>query len=78
MAKVIGAVVVDTETCKGCEVCIGSCPTNVLRMSPVVNSKGYKYAYMENPDNCTGCSNCSIVCPDAAITVYRTKLEEVK
>ena len=23
-------------------------------------------------DNCTGCENCALVCPDAVITVYRT------
>jgi 2-oxoglutarate ferredoxin oxidoreductase subunit delta len=22
-------------------------------------------------DNCTGCVNCALVCPDAVITVYR-------
>jgi 2-oxoglutarate ferredoxin oxidoreductase subunit delta len=22
-------------------------------------------------DNCTGCENCALVCPDAVITVYR-------
>jgi 2-oxoglutarate ferredoxin oxidoreductase subunit delta len=24
-------------------------------------------------DNCTGCINCALVCPDAVITVYREK-----
>ncbi|MGB2960420.1 MAG: 4Fe-4S dicluster domain-containing protein [Bacteroidota bacterium] len=24
-------------------------------------------------DNCTGCTNCAIVCPEAVITVYREK-----
>jgi 2-oxoglutarate ferredoxin oxidoreductase subunit delta len=77
MAKVIGAIVVDTEVCKGCEICVGACPTQVIRMAPQVNSKGYRFAYMENPGNCTGCANCGVVCPDAAITVYRKKVETV-
>lgn len=75
MAKVKGAIVVDIERCKGCEICIDSCPTQVISMAPAVNSKGYRYAYMENPDNCTGCANCAIVCPDGVITVYRKKVE---
>jgi 2-oxoglutarate ferredoxin oxidoreductase subunit delta len=75
MAKVIGAIVVDIERCKGCEVCIGSCPTEVLAMTAEVNGKGYHYAYMKNPDACTGCANCGIVCPDGVITVYRKKVE---
>jgi 2-oxoglutarate ferredoxin oxidoreductase subunit delta len=73
MAKIRGAVVVDTERCKGCELCLSSCPTDVLRMTIDVNSKGYHYAYMENPEACTGCVNCATVCPDTAITVYRVK-----
>ncbi len=73
MAKVKGAIVVDIEGCKGCEICVVSCPTHVISMAPKVNRKGYRYAYAENPDNCTGCANCGIVCPDGVITVYRQK-----
>ena len=78
MAKVKGAIVVDIERCKGCEVCIASCPTQVISMSPVVNGKGYRYAYMERPEECTGCANCGIVCPDGVISVYRVKVEAEK
>ncbi len=74
MAKVKGAIVVDIERCKGCEVCIGACPSQVIELSNEVNGKGYHFAYMANPDACTGCSNCAIVCPDGVITVYRVKV----
>lgn len=74
MAKVKGAIVVDSEICKGCEICIPVCPENVIKMTPQVNRKGYHYAYMENPEACTGCTNCGIVCPDRAISVYRVKV----
>jgi len=74
MAKVKGAIVVDSEICKGCEVCIPVCPEDVIKMTPEVNRKGYHYAYMENPEACTGCTNCGIVCPDRAISVYRVKV----
>jgi 2-oxoglutarate ferredoxin oxidoreductase subunit delta len=75
MAKVIGAVVVDSEVCKGCNLCVVSCPTQTLALNRDVNSMGYHYSYMENPDNCTGCTNCSTVCPDSCITVYRAKVD---
>lgn len=75
MAKVKGAIVVDTERCKGCELCVAECPVNVISMSSDVNNKGYHYAYMANPDYCTGCTNCAVVCPDGVITVYRKKVE---
>lgn len=75
MAKVKGAIVVDVEKCKGCELCVGSCPTDVLAMTTDVNGKGYHYAHMKNPEACTGCMNCGIICPDGVITVYRKKVE---
>jgi len=76
MAKIKGAIVIDREHCKGCELCISACPTDVIRMEKNVNGKGYHFAYMENPDACTGCANCAVVCPDGVITVYRKKIEE--
>ena len=74
MAKVKGAIVVDTERCKGCSVCIEECPTDVIALSKEVNSNGYQYAYMKNPDACIGCADCAIVCPDTVIQVYRQKM----
>jgi 2-oxoglutarate ferredoxin oxidoreductase subunit delta len=73
MAKVKGQIVIEVERCKGCEVCIGACPNNVIQLANKVNSKGYRYAIVVN-DECTGCANCAIVCPDGVITVYKAKL----
>jgi len=75
MAKIKGTIVVDTERCKGCAVCVGACPGEVIALHREVNSKGYNYLYMENPDACTGCASCAIVCPDSCITVYRKRVE---
>lgn len=74
MAKVRGAVKVNQENCKGCNLCVVACPTNVLSLNKNVNPKGYNYSYMENAEECIGCANCADVCPDACITVYRVKL----
>ena len=75
MAKVKGAVVIDTEKCKGCEVCVVTCPTQTLALSREVNGKGYNYSYAANPEVCIGCANCAVVCPDGVITVYKIKVE---
>jgi 2-oxoglutarate ferredoxin oxidoreductase subunit delta len=76
MGKIKGAIIIDTEHCKGCELCVTACPTDVIRMERKVNGKGYHFAYMENPDACNGCANCAVVCPDGVISVYRKKIEE--
>ena len=74
MAKFKGAVVVDIERCKGCGVCIASCPVNAIAHSGEVNAKGYDYMKMSNPDNCIGCAVCATVCPDSVITVYKVNV----
>ena len=73
MAKIKGAVVVDTERCKGCDLCVIACPSEVLALSKELNPKGYNFAHMVNPDACTGCAACAYVCPDACITVYKVR-----
>jgi len=65
-----GTIVVATEVCKACELCIVACPQDCLEMSLKLNLKGYHYVQLKN-DTCTGCVNCAIVCPDSVITVYR-------
>ncbi len=68
---VTGWIEVDERHCKGCELCIGACPQDVLglekdRLTP----KGYHPVALI-AEGCTGCAICALVCPDAAITVYR-------
>lgn len=76
MAKLKGAVIVNAERCKGCNLCVVACPQDVLRLNKEANSKGYNFSYMHNVDDCTGCTTCALVCPDACITVYRVKVEQ--
>jgi 2-oxoglutarate ferredoxin oxidoreductase subunit delta len=74
MAKIKGTVVVNTDRCKGCDLCVVACPTNVLILSKEVNAKGYRYAQMQQPDECIGCANCGYVCPDGCLTIYKVKI----
>lgn len=76
MAKVRGTIVVDTQRCKGCGVCVTACPLNLLEMSQEVNGKGYPYAVLAGADRCTGCASCGIICPDSVIRVYRKRVED--
>ena len=76
MAKVKGAVSVEIEKCKGCNLCVVACPTSTLSLQTLeVNDRGYHFAFMSNPDNCIGCCACALVCPDACNEVYRVKTD---
>ncbi len=67
-----GRIEIDAEHCKGCELCMGVCPQNVIRLSDAFNAKGYHPAQLIDPNlDCTGCAVCAVICPDAVITVYR-------
>jgi len=69
-----GAIVVDTERCKGCNLCAVACPLNIIRLTQkTVNKRGYPYAEQIVEGMCTGCTCCAQVCPDGCITVYRKR-----
>lgn len=72
MAK--GHIVVDSERCKGCELCRPACPQDVIGMADALNSRGYRPIFYHDPSAaCTGCALCAVVCPEACITVFRQK-----
>ena len=63
-------VIVDNGICKGCELCVGACPKNILELDKkVTNSKGYHPAHVTDESLCIGCGSCVIMCPDMAIVV---------
>lgn len=65
-----GKIIINTERCKGCGLCVQVCPKGGIIISKQSNKSGYFLAQANNPD-CTGCAVCAIICPDAAIEVYR-------
>ncbi len=64
-------VKIDESLCKGCELCVHSCPKGCLVMSERINSKGYFLAEFAGSQKCNGCTFCAIMCPDIALTVYK-------
>lgn len=67
--KTRGTIAIDTERCKGCELCIPACKPGVLFMSDKQNTIGMHYP--ELTAGCTSCTACALVCPDFCFEVYR-------
>ncbi|HWR35252.1 MAG TPA: ferredoxin family protein [Clostridia bacterium] len=66
-----GNVEINTEECKGCGLCVESCPPDVLELAPDLNAYGVHPAVYKG-ENCTGCGICFYCCPEpGAITVFR-------
>ena len=68
-----GQIIIDTEHCKGCGVCVPVCPMKCIELSKEVNGKGYNFTHVVN-ENCIGCASCAMVCPDGVISVYKKKI----
>lgn len=67
---------IDSEHCKGCELCVTACPHGVLALDPtVVNHLGYHPVRLTDPAGCTSCVLCARVCPDTVFTVYAPRKE---
>jgi len=60
---------IDSELCKGCDICIENCPKHVYVKSSKENKKGVYLPFPENDKECNECHLCELLCPDQAITV---------
>ena len=66
-------VVIDEHYCKGCALCIEFCPAGKLYIQEKPTKLGVQPAAAKPDVNCTGCSQCAIICPDAAIRLCRVE-----
>ncbi len=52
-------------------MCVAACPQDVMALDMShLTPKGYHPVQLI-AEGCTGCAICAIVCPDAALTIYR-------
>ena len=64
-------VVVNTERCKGCTLCVEVCPKKILSPAAGMNKRGVHPVEAVQPELCIGCGLCTVICPDCAITIYQ-------
>jgi 2-oxoglutarate ferredoxin oxidoreductase subunit delta len=55
--------------CKGCDICIEFCPTDVFDKSDKLNRRGYYLPVVARVKDCTGCRLCDLMCPEMAIII---------
>ena len=71
-----GRVLIDVEECKGCGLCVESCPPKCLFLSPELSAYGVHAARYTGRE-CTGCGICFYCCPEpGAIAVYKLRPPE--
>ncbi len=60
-------IYIDEDFCKGCNICVELCNTNVFDISEKINNKGYYIPIPERLDDCSGCQICELSCPELAV-----------
>lgn len=63
---------IDKDRCKACRLCIGTCKHHLLELADELNAKGYHPIALTNAEKCTACALCAIVCPETAISVFKS------
>ena len=69
---------IDEGNCKGCDICVGVCPSGTLTMVDDDTSPLGNLAKVAFEDSCIGCNECELHCPDFAIFVASKKDDGVQ
>ncbi len=65
MAKVI----INSEKCKGCLLCLSFCPQGLIKKSKKLNLRSLNYVEFDPQGECLGCLQCAVVCPECCIEI---------
>ena len=60
---------INTSWCKGCGICIGMCPTQVLEFDEHLK------AMVAHLEKCINCKLCELLCPELAVSVEEAENE---
>jgi 2-oxoglutarate ferredoxin oxidoreductase subunit delta len=75
-AQKIYKVIIDTELCDGCKICVEFCPKELLKESEDTNSRMIHYVEKIDLEECLGCRQCERLCPTTSIFIKETDREE--
>lgn len=65
-------IVIYSDRCKGCGLCVSVCPKKILALSKeILNQKGYHPSVITDIKTCITCGMCATICPDNAIQVKK-------
>ncbi len=67
--KSVKLIEINKNYCKGCDICIEFCPTDVFEKSEELNRKGYYLPVVARVEDCTACRLCDLMCPEMAIVI---------
>ncbi len=71
-----GKVIIRVDECKGCGLCVDSCPPECLHLASELSAYGVHPASYDG-EGCTGCGICFYCCPEpGAIIVYKLRAPE--
>ena len=77
MQIMAGKIIIETERCKGCGLCVAVCPNGCIEISTESNNNGF-FPPQADCSKCTGCAICAIICPEAIIEVFSDKASRIK
>ena len=71
-------LVIDSDRCKGCNLCMLVCPYRIFKEGKEQNERGIVLPELDRPERCpncrlqklygrTLCGLCQMICPDQAI-----------
>ncbi|NWF56790.1 MAG: 4Fe-4S dicluster domain-containing protein [Syntrophaceae bacterium] len=67
--KAAREILIDVQTCKGCNLCVEVCPRKVFAQGDRRSRSGYSMPAVAAPEKCSVCFLCEMTCPDLAITL---------
>ncbi|MFH1191372.1 MAG: 4Fe-4S dicluster domain-containing protein [Candidatus Omnitrophota bacterium] len=64
-------IIINQDKCKGCFLCVNFCPKGLIKQSVKFNKQGLNFVEFNLNGECIVCMQCSIICPDCCIEVYK-------